>query len=1301
MNTIKIYLSTSGSVEKLKKDFNLYQGSYQNKLLNVFVPTSILSPSFTSQSSAGVTLADSVASTSIKIGMTYTARDGSIKVSKNYYMRYLKTLTYQNIEYALYERMLPQEFTLYAGQGANAPTLIINVVNIMNEPILNANVVTGENLSNLTVNTSTWESQITTSGNYSFIYSSSNSSWQLDNNNISLSTYGISVDGTPNDGDLIVVNYTSAPIVLSVITSQTCSLDVMPSSNLDADEVIEPSEIDVIVAQINSLLEDIAKKQNITDYSLNTSSKIVPGAINEVLSTTQQQEQQISNNSQQIAQNTNDIDYIKENFAMAERFIGQLTGSSLPSQGQLTNFVVETASRQPENADVVIFILEIAGETDKNYKYIYSNVSGWNGYEIPPIETASNGSLGVIEGTYSIGSLNNTLVNISGGKILNIYVKDASGDYRDVQEYTNTLNSNIQSIVSGNTSVGIAVKALQDGVGNNIADTYLTQNAGATKLYVTNYALPRQFNDVSYISSSGYQENIPTEPDSGVQFSITSSQIGDTTLFQLQKTAGSQYQLANKNSYINTIYVSASVDCSVYFRMTTQAKKNGENWVDLSVELTDKINLTAGNITKVSFSSPFSYLSNVISLQEDDLIQQIFEVNTDTSSSITFDVYSNTTYPSTFYLNTQSQVLTISQGNLGEQPEITAQGSLSGNLLTFSILNGITLNNNTEAFFVLSYETNSIPNQDYQVEILYNDQPVSLLTPYNFDGGICTLKNLQQINSRFNSVQGLTLYFKGFIKIDNNDNIYIIVDEDKLENIDINSMSINNLNTQNITLQGTALLPTYISYEEQSLTEEQQLQARQNIGAGSSGFSGSYNDLSNIPTLTTNNSTSLQPVENEEILGNINLHKISKSGNFNDLNNIPQASTTQSGIIEIATDIEASEGTSEAVAVTPKQLKTAIDGIGTVFDLKGSVQTVDDLPSSGNTIGDVWYVVAENVGYIWLNDGTTDRWEQLGLPVDLSNYVEITSIVDNLTTQSTTQPLSANQGYVLNNDLTNEISARQQADNIITGSLIKNKFSTKVRNTSTWNTKTWNGLTSFEVRHIWTDGTNIYYSSGTDQYVLDVSTSTWKTKTWNGYTNIRGNNVWTDGTNIYYSSGSSGQYVLDIATSTWSTKTWNGYTDILLGAYVWTDGTNIYSSYNSTNQYVLNVSTSTWSKKTWNGLTSFSGNDVWTDGTNIYSSSGTDQYVLNVSTSTWSKKTWNGLTSFYSNSVWTDGTNIYSSSGTNQYVLDVSTSTWSKKTWNGLTRFSGNDVWTDGTNIYSSSGSSGQYVLSKLTTIPK
>lgn len=76
-------------------------------------------------------------------------------------------------------------------------------------------------------------------------------------------------------------------------------------------------------------------------------------------------------------------------------------------------------------------------------------------------------------------------------------------------------------------------------------------------------------------------------------------------------------------------------------------------------------------------------------------------------------------------------------------------------------------------------------------------------------------------------------------------------------------------------------------------------------------------------------------------------------------------------------------GKSGAVALTPSDL-----GIGAVFKLKGSVDRVGDLPEDGNEIGDVYYVEAEAVGYIWLEDSTGERWEQLGVSVDLSSYVK-------------------------------------------------------------------------------------------------------------------------------------------------------------------------------------------------------------------------------------------------------------------------------------------------------------------------
>ena len=68
----------------------------------------------------------------------------------------------------------------------------------------------------------------------------------------------------------------------------------------------------------------------------------------------------------------------------------------------------------------------------------------------------------------------------------------------------------------------------------------------------------------------------------------------------------------------------------------------------------------------------------------------------------------------------------------------------------------------------------------------------------------------------------------------------------------------------------------------QNLTNEQKAQARSNIGAGASSFSGFYNDLGGLPALNTDNSVSLDISSDETIKDTISLHKISKTGKLAD-----------------------------------------------------------------------------------------------------------------------------------------------------------------------------------------------------------------------------------------------------------------------------------------------------------------------------------------------------------------------------------------------------------------------------------
>ncbi len=234
----------------------------------------------------------------------------------------------------------------------------------------------------------------------------------------------------------------------------------------------------------------------------------------------------------------------------------------------------------------------------------------------------------------------------------------------------------------------------------------------------------------------------------------------------------------------------------------------------------------------------------------------------------------------------------------------------------------------------------------------------------------------------------------------------------------------------------------------------------------------------------------------------------------------------------------------------------------------------------------------------------------------------------------------------------------------------------------------------FNGADVWSDGIDYYYSSATDQYVLDISTYTWHDMVWNGLSAFAGSRVWSDGSKYYYSSGSK-QYVLNVSTHTWSVKTWNGYAS-LVGKDIWTDGIDFYYS-DYPDQYVLDVTTSTWSKMIWNGLSSYSGSGVWTDGINYYYSSSSGQYVLDIATHTWSKMTWNGFSNISGANVWSDGVNYYYSVGSAQYVLDKSTHTWCEMTWSGYSTLAGGQVWTDGTDRYYSYQNN-QYVFKRPET---
>lgn len=73
---------------------------------------------------------------------------------------------------------------------------------------------------------------------------------------------------------------------------------------------------------------------------------------------------------------------------------------------------------------------------------------------------------------------------------------------------------------------------------------------------------------------------------------------------------------------------------------------------------------------------------------------------------------------------------------------------------------------------------------------------------------------------------------------------------------------------------------------------------------------------------------------------------------------------------------------------TDNAIKLAIEGLGTLFTLKGRVDTVEDLPTTDNKSGDVYLVGASSDTEFWEYYYTGTMWDYMGktADVDLHNY---------------------------------------------------------------------------------------------------------------------------------------------------------------------------------------------------------------------------------------------------------------------------------------------------------------------------
>ena len=175
------------------------------------------------------------------------------------------------------------------------------------------------------------------------------------------------------------------------------------------------------------------------------------------------------------------------------------------------------------------------------------------------------------------------------------------------------------------------------------------------------------------------------------------------------------------------------------------------------------------------------------------------------------------------------------------------------------------------------------------------------------------------------------------------------------EKVDASVETVNKLNTSVTNLSNevsglnnsvTNTRNTYVSTNNQSFTEAQKERARNNIGAGNSSFSGSYNDLEDKPNIPTKISDLINDsdfVEDSSYVHTDNNYTTTEKNKLSGLKNIT---------------VDSAMSSSSTNPVQNKVVKAYIDANS----------------SSGSSSAIYQEYHTDYAGYMWFNDGFLVQW---------------------------------------------------------------------------------------------------------------------------------------------------------------------------------------------------------------------------------------------------------------------------------------------------------------------------------------
>lgn len=148
------------------------------------------------------------------------------------------------------------------------------------------------------------------------------------------------------------------------------------------------------------------------------------------------------------------------------------------------------------------------------------------------------------------------------------------------------------------------------------------------------------------------------------------------------------------------------------------------------------------------------------------------------------------------------------------------------------------------------------------------------------------------------------------------------------------------------------------------------------LNAGDSSFSGNYDDLTNKPDLTV----------------------LAKSADVttaitNATKDLASTTAMNTAIATATNGLVSSDDMTDAISDAVDGLATeeyVNNKITTVYKYQGSVENRDELPTSGQEVGDTYDLKDTGMNVAW----TGTKWDDLGAIIDLTGYVKEEDIVE-------------------------------------------------------------------------------------------------------------------------------------------------------------------------------------------------------------------------------------------------------------------------------------------------------------------